>query len=154
MTAAPAADVKTLTVTAPQGGRQKIDSGCPWSCQKFDTVRFFLCSDDFFSIIDNEREAYMKQPNYTNEQTVQVVELYKNGTNVDEIANTLGKTVRSVRSELVREGVYVAQPKKVSAKVQGPTKKELLRDLSANIDVQGLEGATKEAITRLIAQFN
>jgi len=96
----------------------------------------------------------MKQPNYTNEQTVQVVELYKNGTNVDEIANTLGKSVRSVRSKLVREGVYVAQPKKASTKVQGPTKKELLRDLSANIDVQGLEGATKEAITRLIAQFN
>ena len=96
----------------------------------------------------------MKQPNYTNEQTVQVVELYKNGTNVDEIANTLGKTVRSVRSKLVREGVYVAKPKKASTKVQGPTKKELLRDLSANIDVQGLEGATKEAITRLIAQFN
>ena len=78
----------------------------------------------------------------------------KRGTNVDEIANTLGKTVRSVRSKLVREGVYVAQPKKASTKVQGPTKKELLRDLSANIDVQGLEGATKEAITRLIAQFN
>ena len=66
----------------------------------------------------------------------------------------MGKTVRSVRSKLVREGVYVAQPKKASTKQQGPTKKELLRDLSANMDVQGLEGATKEAITRLIAQFN
>ena len=96
----------------------------------------------------------MKQPNYTNEQTVQAVELYKNGTSIENIANELGKTVRSVRSKLVREGVYVAQPKKASTKQQGPPKKELLRDLSANIDVQGLEGATKEAITRLIAQFN
>ena len=96
----------------------------------------------------------MKQPNYTNEQTVPAEELYKNGTSIENIANELGKTVRSVRSKLVREGVYVAQPKKASTKQQGPTKKELLRDLSANIDVQGLEGATKEAITRLIAQFN
>jgi hypothetical protein len=37
-------------------------------------------------------------------------------------------------------------------KVQGPTKKELLRDLeSTGFEVSGFEGATKEAITRLIA---
>ena len=42
-----------------------------------------------------------------------------------------------------------------TAKVQGPTKKELLRDLeSTGFEVAGFEGATKEAITRLIAMVN
>jgi hypothetical protein len=50
--------------------------------------------------------------------------------------------------------VYVAKPKVASKKVQGPTKKELLRDLeNLEFDVTGFEGATKDAIERLIAHF-
>ena len=37
-----------------------------------------------------------------------------------------------------------------SKKVLGPTKKELLRKLDGHMDTKGLEGATKEAIERLI----
>ena len=89
--------------------------------------------------------------NYTPEMTTQIVDAYTSGLSVDQIADTVGKTVRSVRSKLVREGVYVAQPKKVTRKVEGPSKKEILRDLEGTgFDVKGFEGATKEALTRLM----
>ena len=96
----------------------------------------------------------MKAPNYTAAQVAQITTAYQAGTDIDEIAQDIGKSVRSVRSKLVREGVYVAKPKAKSNKVLGPTKKELLKDLEkTGVDVAGLEGATKEAITRLLAQF-
>jgi hypothetical protein len=75
---------------------------------------------------------------------------------LDRIAETLNKTVRSVRAKLVREGLYVAPEKGAAkAKKEGPTKKELLNDLEkiAPFPVDGLVGATKEAILHLIATF-
>lgn len=94
------------------------------------------------------------QTNYSAELTSQIVEQYQAGVDVAEIATAIDKSVRSVRSKLVREGVYVAKPKVASKKVQGPTKKELLRDLeNLEFDVTGFEGATKDAIQRLIAHF-
>ena len=96
----------------------------------------------------------MKAPNYTAAQVAQITTAYQAGTDIDEIAQDIGKSVRSVRSKLVREGVYVAKPKAKSNKVLGPTKKELLKDLEkTGVDVAGLEGATKESITRLLAHF-
>ena len=75
---------------------------------------------------------------------------------LDRIAETLNKTVRSVRAKLVREGLYVAPEKGAAkAKKEGPTKKELLNDLEkvAPFPVDGFLGATKEAISHLIATF-
>ena len=96
----------------------------------------------------------MKTPNYSAAQVAQITEAYNSGQDITEIAQDIGKSVRSVRSKLVREGVYVAKPKAKSNKVLGPTKKELLKDLEkTGVDVAGLEGATKEAITRLLAHF-
>lgn len=92
--------------------------------------------------------------NYTAEMTAAIVEQYQQGADVDQIADSIGKSVRSVRSKLVREGVYVAKPKPAAKRDQGPTKKELLKDLeTTGFDVSGFEGATKEAIVRLIGQF-
>ena len=89
--------------------------------------------------------------NYTPEMTTQIVDAYSSGMAITEIADRVGKSARSVRSKLVREGVYVAQPKKVTRKVEGPSKKEILRDLEGTgFDVKGFEGATKEALTRLL----
>jgi len=93
--------------------------------------------------------------NYTDEMTARAVELYNELGNdgVDAIAEELGRTVRSVRSKLVREGVYVAPVKPVKVAVDtGPTKKELLNTLEGlvDFDVTGLMSATKEAITALI----
>tara|TARA_B100000683_G_scaffold259642_1_gene283626 strand:+ start:327 stop:728 length:402 start_codon:yes stop_codon:yes gene_type:complete len=97
-----------------------------------------------------KQEMQMKTPNYTQAQVAQITEAYNSGQAIDEIADAVGKSVRSVRSKLVREGVYVAKPKTSSKKVLGPTKKELLRKLDGHMDTKGLEGATKEAIERLI----
>ena len=96
-------------------------------------------------------EAVTKTPNYTDEMTATVIEQYSSGVDLDAIAESVGKTVRSVRSKLVREGVYVAQPKQTAAKREGPTKKELLRDIeTAGMDSTGFEGATKDALARLL----
>ena len=95
----------------------------------------------------------MKTPNYTLAQVDQIINSYEAGESVEAIADTIGKSVRSVRSKLVREGVYQPVIKSSTKKVLGPTKKELLRVLETHIDVTGLEGATKEAIENLIAKF-
>ena len=98
-------------------------------------------------------EATQKTANYTAEMVSSMIEMYSELGNdgLDQIADTLGKSVRSVRSKLVREGVYVAKPKVAARKQDGPTKKELLRDLEATgFDVAGFEGATKDALVRLM----
>ena len=93
-----------------------------------------------------------KIANYSVEMTDKIISQYQNGTSVDEIADAIGKSVRSVRSKLVRDGVYIPQEKKTSKKVQEPTKKELLRTLDELVDfpTTGLLGATKESILDLI----
>ena len=94
----------------------------------------------------------MPQVNYTAELTAAIVDQYQAGVSVDEIATDIGKSVRSVRSKLVREGVYVAKAKPAAKRDNGPTKKELLIELeNTGFDVNGFEGATKDAIMRLIA---
>jgi hypothetical protein len=93
------------------------------------------------------------QTNYTAEMTAQAIEMYEAGTAIEEIAEAIGKGVRSVRSKLVREGVYIAPEKPAkTAKVEGPTKKEMLNELEslAPFAVDGLMGATKAAIADLI----
>lgn len=98
--------------------------------------------------------ATAKRENYSAELTAAIVERYTSGETVETIAESIGKAVRSVRSKLVREGVYVAAEKPAKAKrEEGPTKKELLRDLEAlapDLPIDGLVNATKEAITALI----
>jgi hypothetical protein len=96
-----------------------------------------------------------KAINYTPELTAKIVDQYQAGVSVDDIAASIEKSVRSVRSKLVREGVYVAQPKATARKSDEPTKKELLNDLEAvyPFDVNGLTGATKDAIKDLLTHF-
>lgn len=94
--------------------------------------------------------------NYTDSMVEQMLQMYAELGNdgIEQIAQTLGKPVRSVRSKLVREGAYVASEKAPkAAKVEGPTKKELLNELEALVafPVDGLMGATKEAIAHVIA---
>ena len=65
-------------------------------------------------------EATQKAANYTAEMVDSMIEMYNEVGNdgLDDIADTLGKTVRSVRSKLVREGVYVASPQKDCCKAR------------------------------------
>ena len=98
--------------------------------------------------------AVHKSANYTAELTASIVDQYTAGQGVEAIAEAIGKSVRSVRSKLVREGVYVAAEKpKGAAREMGPTKKELLIELETLVSypVEGFMGATKEAISALIA---
>lgn len=100
--------------------------------------------------------AATKTANYTPELTQAIVADYESGKDVAEIAEAIGKSVRSVRSKLVREGVYVAQPKVAkSPKAEGPSKKEMLNELEAlaPFKIDGLMGATKEVIGALIEHF-
>jgi hypothetical protein len=64
--------------------------------------------------------------------TAQIITDYQSGVTVEDIASAIDKSVRSVRSKLVREGVYVATPKAKARKSDEPTKKELLIQLEAD----------------------
>ena len=91
-----------------------------------------------------------KAPNYSPELTNAIVADYQAGTPVEDIAEAIGKSVRSVRSKLVRENVYVAQEKPKAKRDNGPTKKELLNrleEVDPDAPLNGLMGATKEAIS-------
>jgi len=96
--------------------------------------------------------------NYTDEQVTQITEMYAELGNdgLEDIAAAVEKTVRSIRAKLVREGVYVA-PDKSATRKDGPTKKELLRELEGlvgnDIDVTNFMGATKEGIQFILASF-
>jgi len=96
-----------------------------------------------------------KIANYTQELTAQIVDQYQAGVSVEDLAASIEKSVRSVRSKLVREGVYVAKPKATARKSDEPTKKELLNELETvyPFDVNGLTGATKDAIKDLLTHF-
>ena len=100
-------------------------------------------------------ETATKAANYSEELTAKVISDYQEGVDLDAIADEIGKSVRSVRSKLVREGVYVAQPKAPSQKRDEPTKKELLNQLEtiAPFEVTGFMGATKSAISDLISHL-
>ena len=96
----------------------------------------------------------MSKVNYSEEMTSKIVADYEAGLPVEDIALGIDRSVRSVRSKLVREGVYKAA-EKAPAKKMGPSKKELLIELEglAPFEVDGLSGATKTAITDLISHF-
>ena len=93
-----------------------------------------------------------KTVNYSAELTATIIDQYQAGVDVATIAADIDKSVRSVRSKLVREGVYVAASKPTARKSNEPTKKELLIQLEelAPFPVDGFMGATKEAINDLI----
>ena len=89
-----------------------------------------------------------KQQNYTPEQTQLIVEQYKQGTPVEQIAQALGKTTRSVVAKLSREGVYVAKTKQAQPRVK---KSELVERIAASVGVpselfESLEKANHEVL--------
>ena len=96
----------------------------------------------------------MSKVNYSEEMTSKIVADYEAGLPVEDIALSVDRSIRSVRSKLVREGVYKAVEKTPAKKV-GPSKKELLIELEgfAPFEVDGFSGATKTAISTLINHF-
>lgn len=101
----------------------------------------------------------MAKVNYTPEMVEKAITMYGELGNdgMQKIADALNRNVRSVRSKLVREGVYVPEEKPVKTPVDlGPTKAELLDTLGEfvpELDKDGMMGATKAAIQILIDMF-
>ena len=108
-----------------------------------------------------------KPVNYTTEMTARAVELYTSvadGTEtertamVEQIADELEKSPRSIRSKLSREGVYIA--KKPVSKVSGeaPAKKielanRLVAITGANADAENVAKMNKLDIIAFINAF-
>ena len=98
--------------------------------------------------------------NYTEAQVAELVDAYEAEPGqavVEAFAEKFGKSVASIRSKLVREGVYQkeAHVKTVSYADQGPTKAEVLAEL-ANVtpfDADGLKGATKNALRSVLEWY-
>jgi len=94
--------------------------------------------------------------NYTADQVEKLVADYQSGQSVEMIADSLGKSVRSVVAKLSREGVYQARSyvSKTGAK---PVKKDLVADQIANIlllteaEADSLTKANKTALTKILA---
>jgi hypothetical protein len=95
--------------------------------------------------------------NYTPEQTTQLVTGYQAGETVEQLAETLGKTVRSVVAKLSREGVYVAKTKATGqARVK---KSELVDQLAQACGVapevfESLEKANHDVLEALVAKIS
>ena len=101
--------------------------------------------------------ATAKAPNYSPEQTAQIVADYQAGVSVEQIAQAMGKTVRSIVAKLSREKVYIAKEYKTKSG-ETPIKKDVHADfigvalkLSEN-DIESLTKANKSAL-RAISDF-
>jgi hypothetical protein len=109
-------------------------------------------------------EKANKPANYTPEQAQKLAQRYSelrgdnhdkadNASVLDTLATEFSKPVRSVRMKLVAMKVYKADDKTTAEpKSDGPSKKELVAELEAvtGLDLAGVEGASKAAITDLI----
>lgn len=95
---------------------------------------------------------------WNKENTAAVVAAYDagNGDSVEAIAKETGRTVASVRSKLVAEGVYV-KPEKAATNSAGKTRKvEYVNALKALTGLNGLDSLEKanlgdlEALTQFL----
>lgn len=93
--------------------------------------------------------ASEKTVNYTAEQTAEVVQLYKAGEAIENIAKKFGKTARSVIAKLSHEGVYKAKSAskagKRETKAELRMKVEKAFGLEAGV-LESLDKATHEAL--------
>lgn len=92
-----------------------------------------------------------KAQNYTPEQTQLIVEQYQQGTPVEQIAQAVGKSTRSIVAKLSREGVYVAKTKQSAPRVK---KSELVERIAQSVGVpselfESLEKANHEVLEQL-----
>jgi len=101
-------------------------------------------------------EKTTKAVNYTAEQTTKMVADYQAGVTVEAIAESLGKTVRSVVAKLSREKVYVA--KTYVSKTGAPVvKKDAHADAIGAIlkmteaEIESLTKANKTALEKIFS---
>ena len=97
-----------------------------------------------------------KAVNYTPEQETQMATNYEAGMSVDEIAEALGKSVKSVVAKLSRLGIYKAKAKAV-AETARVTKANLVAQIEARLGAEPgslaeLEKLTKVTLMQLISK--
>ena len=96
--------------------------------------------------------------NYTEEQVKYMVEAYKDNPSsetVDELAEELNKSVKSIIGKLSREGVYKKTVYKTKTGENPITKKELVESIAGMLDIDsikiaGLEKAPKADLKNLV----
>ena len=96
--------------------------------------------------------------NYTEEQVKYMVEAYKDNPSretVDELAEELNKSVKSIIGKLSREGVYRKTEYTTKAGEKPVTKLELVEELAEKLQLQnwelaGLEKAPKTALKAIL----
>ena len=97
-----------------------------------------------------------KTVNYTPEQTLQIVADYNAGMSVEAIAESIGKSTRSIVAKLSREGVY-KKKEYVSKTGEKPVKKDAQADAIGAIlnlseaDIESLTKANKSALQAIFA---
>ena len=93
---------------------------------------------------------------YTPAQTLEIVTGYQAGKTVEQLAELVGKTTRSVVAKLAREGVYVAKTKTTgAARVK---KSDLVDKLAQRCGVapevfESLEKANHDVLEALVARL-
>lgn len=108
-----------------------------------------------------------KQVNYSEELTAIVVEKYNAAVDSDEgrkaaleaISAETGKTVKSLRAKLVREGVYVKNTYTPKTGGKAETKNQIVSAIArtlgvAETELSGLDKATKSALELIRSEFN
>ena len=88
---------------------------------------------------------------YSDEQVLKLRQLYlEEQLSLEEIAEELDKSVPSIRSKLVKEGIYQKSDKK-STRKSGPSIKELVRDIEniTGLHFEGLMRANKQDLVKL-----
>ena len=96
-----------------------------------------------------------KTVNYTPDQTEKMIVQYQSGMTVEAIADSLGKTVRSVVAKLSREKVYVAKAYKTKSG-ETPIKKDAHADFIGEslglteADTESLTKANKTALAKIV----
>lgn len=95
-----------------------------------------------------------KTPNYTPEQTIELVKGYTEGMTVEFLAEKFGKTTRSIIAKLSREGVY-KKKEYVTKQGEKPVKKDATADAIGAIlrlsegEIDSLTKANKTALRKI-----
>lgn len=103
--------------------------------------------------------AAEKTVNYTPEMTASMLKAYAEGSTVESIAESMGKTVRSVVAKLSREGVY-RKKEYVSKTGERPVKKDETADRIGALvglsegEIDSLTKANKNALLKILYKLS
>ena len=118
---------------------------------------------NFFAIGGNNMTATTtnttRTPNYTSVMVNEMVSTYTAKptlSTVEQLAASMGKNKRSIIAKLVREGVYVAQPRQTKSGAPIIRKAELVSTIQSHfgISAPSLEKASKSDLQTIVDAIN